>query len=222
MERRAGAPRAPGDPVPVVDTLPAPIDSTSFRAKGHIYQKMVDNVAKSVDGGMDRLLERVDIPEVRDFARQRFLGGAWYDALPMAPLSHAHARLIGQPLHPFARERGRIIAMYDVPGIYKALLRLFSPRTLVSRLPRVATFYFSFGGKALAEQLDDNRARTTLGNLPYTLAPMLAGVVEGFIAEALAQSGAKGVQVRTLDVCFDGNMVDDVATAVVRHESTWA
>ena len=40
-------------------------------------------------------------------------------------------------------------------------------------------------------------------------------------AGQLTQSGAKGVQVRTLDVCFDGNMVDDVPTAVGRHESTW-
>lgn len=206
--------------MPLVDALPAQIGATSFRVKGHVYQKMKDNVAAEVDGGVERLLERVDTSGVRDFFRQRFLGGSWYDALPMGPLSHAHARLAGKPLHPFTRERGRIIAEHDVPGIYKALLKLFSPTTLVSRLPRVATFYFSFG-KATAEQVDATRARTTLAGLPYSLAPMLAGVVEGFIAVALEQSGAKGVQVRTLDVCYDGGSVDGIATAWIRHESSW-
>jgi hypothetical protein len=204
--------------VPLEDELPVGIDATSFRVKGHIYQKMKDDVEASL--GVERLLERVDAPEVRDFFRQRFLGGAWYDAIPMGPLAHAHARLMGKPLHPFCRERGRIIATQDVPGIYKAILRIFSPTTLISRLPRVATLYFSFG-KTSAEQLAPNRARTSLGGLPYSLAPMLAGVVEGFISVALEQSGAKGVQVRTLDVVYDGAIVERVPTAVVRHESSW-
>ena len=188
--------------------------------KGHVYQKMKDDIETSLGGGVERLLERIEDPTVHDFFRQRFLAGSWYDALPMAPLSYAHARLEGAPLHRFARERGRMIAQHDVPGIYKALLRLFSPSTLISRLPRVATFYFSFG-KATAEQLEPNRARTTLAQLPYSLSPLLAGIVEGFIAVALEQSGAKGVQVRTLDVCYDGNVVDDIPTASIRHESTW-
>ena len=197
------------------------IGATSFRVKGHIYQKMKVNLDATVDGGVERLLERVELPEVKEFLRQRFLGGSWYDAMPMGPLAYAHARLLGVPLHPHCRERGRIVATHDVPGIYKALLSLFSPETLISRLPRVATFYFSFGNAA-SEQLARGRARTSLGGLPYSLAPMLAGVVEGFIAVALEQSGAKCVQVRTLDVVYDGAVVDGIPTAIVRHESSWA
>lgn len=215
----SSTPRA-GESVPFEDRLPAPIGTTSFRVKGHIYQKMKDNLAETVEGGGERLLERVESEEIRTFFRQHFFGGSWYDALPMAPLAHAHARLLGTPLHPHCRERGRIIATHDVPGIYKAVLRLFSPETLIGRLPRVATFYFSFG-KCTAEQLGEGRARTTLGGLPYSLAPMLAGVVEGFVAVALEQSGAKGVVVRTLDAVYDGNVVDHVPTAVVRHEASW-
>lgn len=199
--------------------LPAPIGSASFSVKGHIYQKMMDNLEQTLEGGRERLLERIEDPAIVEFARQRFLGGAWYDALPMGPLAHAHARIAGIALHPHCRERGRIVASFDVPGIYKALLRLFSPDLLVSRLPRVATFYFNFG-KATAEQ-SPGRARTTLGGLPYSLAPMLAGVVEGFISVALEQSGAKGVVVRTLDVTYDGQAAFGIPTAAVRHESSW-
>jgi hypothetical protein len=212
-------PRA-GDPVPIEDRLPAAIDATSFRVKGHIYQKMRANVDDEVAGGVERLLERVDDARVRDFFRQRFFAGSWYDAIPMGLLSHAHARLCAKAFHPFCRERGRIIATQDVPGIYKAVLRLFSPETLVSRLPRVATFYFSFG-KGTAEQPTRGRARTALAGLPYNHAPMLAGVVEGFVAVALEQSGAKGVHVRTVDVAYDGGTIDGIPTAVIRHESSW-
>jgi hypothetical protein len=126
----------------------------------------------------------------------------------------------GMPLHPFCRERGRLIATQDVHGIYKAVLRFFSPETLVKRIPRVATFYFSFG-KASAEPAGAGRTRSSLAGIPYNLAPMLAGVVEGFIAVALEESGARGVQVRTLDVVYDGGIVDGIPTAVVRHESSW-
>ncbi|MDB4944124.1 MAG: hypothetical protein JWP97_3658 [Labilithrix sp.] len=201
------------------DALPAAIGATSFRVKGHVYQKMKDDM-ETLAGGLASVLDRLEAPEVRAFLAQSFAGGGWYDALPLGPITSTHARLCGRPLHPFCRERGRIIATFDVPGIYKAMLRLFSPTTLVSRLPRVATLYFSFG-KATVDQLAPNRARIALGNLPYTLAPMLAGVVEGFVAVALEQSGAKGVQVRTFDVTYDGQVVDGVPTATVRHESTW-
>lgn len=169
-------PRA-GATVLLEEGLPAAIDATSFRVKGHIYQKMKENLETTVEGGVERLLERIELPDVQAFLRQRFFAGSWYDAMPMGLLASAHARLVGIPLHPHCRERGRIVATHDVPGIYKALLRLFSPETLISRLPRVATFYFSFG-KATAEHLAGGRARTALGGLPYSLAPMLAGVVE--------------------------------------------
>jgi len=214
------SPRA-GDPVGLSDELPARLGSTPFRVKGHVYQKMLANVEETLEGGLERLLERIANADVREFYRQRFLAGTWYDALPMAPFSHAHARLTGVPMHPFFRERGRIIAANDVPGVYRALLKLFSPEMLVGRLPRVATFYFSFGG-ATAEPTEAGRARTTVHGLPFTLAPMLAGVVEGFIAEALSQCGAKNVQVRTLDVLYDGGIVATVPTATVRHESSWS
>ncbi|HSO40925.1 MAG TPA: hypothetical protein VLT33_50710 [Labilithrix sp.] len=209
-----------GDPVELEELLPVPVGAASFRVKGHIYQKMMDNLEQTLEGGRERLLERVEDETIRDFARQRFLGGGWYDALPMGPLAHAHARIVGVALHPHCRERGRIVATHDVPGIYKALLRLFSPELLVPRLPRVATFYFNFG-HATADQKAEGRVRTTLGGLPYSLAPMLAGVVEGFIAVALEQSGAKGLVVRTLDVTYDGEVIDGIPTAAVRHESTW-
>lgn len=199
--------------------MPAAIGETTFRVKGHVYQKMKPDIEESLVGGLAMYVERLE-PELRAFFEQPFLGGAWYDALPLGPLTSAHARLAGQPLHPFSRERGRTIATHDVPGIYKAILRLFSPSTLVSRLPRVATMYFSFG-KASTEELAPRRVRITLDGLPYTLAPMMAGVVEGFVAVALEQSGAKGVQVRTIDVTYDGRTVEGVATAAVRAEASW-
>jgi hypothetical protein len=189
--------------------------------KGHVYQKMRENVAETVDGGVERLLERIEQPAVREFFGQRFFGGSWYDALPMTILAAAHARLLGVPLHYHCRERGRIIAGRDVPGIYRALLKLVSPERLVGQLPRAAALYFDFGVASI-EWVAPNVARTTLAGLPDVLGVMLAGIVEGFMATALELTGARDVRVRTVSVVYDGGEVSGICTAALQHEATWA
>jgi hypothetical protein len=210
-----------GAPVAFVDTLPAPIGTTPFRVKGHVYKKMRDNVEATVPGGLVRFAERLEDPALRAFFAEPFFAGSWYDALPLSPFAITHARLLGVPLHYHCRERGRIVAGHDVPGVYRALLKLFSPTTLVGRLPRAASYYFDFGDVSL-EWVAPNVARTSLSGLPFSLAIMLAGIVEGFMAMALELSGAKGVQVRTLEAVYDGGEIARVPTALVRHEASWS
>lgn len=209
-----------GEPVVVEDELPAPLGSASFRVKGHVYSKMKDRFDRTVDGGTRRVLERVGRDDVTAFLGQRFFATSWYDALPLGPLAMAHARLLGTPFHAHAREHGRVIAREDVPGIYKAVLRMFSPETVVGRLPRAATLYFDFG-VTTADPVSAGRARIAVGGLPCSLAPLLAGVVEGFVGVSLELSGARGVVVRTTEVAYDGKLVDRIPTAVIRHEATW-
>ena len=211
------APRA-GMPVALDDRLPAPIGSTSFRVKGHVYRKMHDDMDASV--GAAAVAERVEDVEIREFFAQRFLAGGWYDALPLGPLSSAHARLLGIPLHQIVREKGRAIAMQDVPGVYRALLALATPELVIGRLASAAMFYFTFG-KGKAEQLSPGQARSSLRGVPFTLAPLLAGTVEGFAAAALELAGGKNVQVRTVEAVYDGEVVNGVPTATISHAVSW-
>lgn len=209
-----------GMPVPIVETLPTPIGASPFRAKGHLYEKMKENVGETVPGGLDAFLERLEDRELAKFFAQRFLTGSWYDALPMMPLAVTHSRVLGNALHYHCRERGRIVAERDVPGVYRAFLKLVSPELLVGKLPRAAALYFDFG-HTTSELVPPGRARTRLSRLPFTLATMLAGTVEGFMAAALELCGGKDVQVRTLDVTFDGGVVAGIPTAAIRHEASW-
>lgn len=210
-------PRA-GAPVPVDDRLPMPPGTSPFHVKGHVYAKMKDDVEQTI--GVARLAERLEDPAVREFWGQPFAAGSLYDALPMTPLAITHARIMGTPMHPFCREKGRIIAGRDVPGLYRAVLRLFSPSTLVGRLPRAAMLYFDFGVGSV-EWITPNVARTTLSGVPWSLAAMMSGILEGFISQALELTRAPGVTVRTLECVYDGGSVAGVATAALRHESTW-
>ena len=202
------------------ERLPAPIGSTPFRVKGHVYRKMHDDMDLSVEGGAAAVAERAEDIELRAFYGQAFLSGGWYDALPMGPLASCHARMVGVPLHRIVREKGRDIAMKDVPGVYRALLALATPELVIGRLASAAAFYFSFG-KGSAKRLGPGRAQTQLSGVPYTLAPLLAGTVEGFAAAALELAGGKEVQVRTLEAVYDGNIVAGIPTAVLRHDVTW-
>lgn len=210
----------PGTPVPIVETMPAPIGGTAFRAKGHIYEKMKENIAETVDGGLDDFLDRLEDRDVAEFFTQKFFAGSWYDALPMAPIAIAHSRALGNAFHYHGRERGRMIAERDLSGVYRAVLKLVSPELLVGKLPRAAALYFDFG-QTTSEMLPPGKARTRLAGLPFTLAPLLAGTVEGFMASALELCGGQDVQVRTLDVTYDGGVVAGIPTAAIRHEASW-
>lgn len=210
----------PGHPVPIVETMPAPVGGTPFRAKGHIYLKMRDNMNATVDGGAEAVVAATRDRDAAAFFEQRFVAGGWYDALPMGPLAQTHARLLGRPTHQVMRERGREIAERDVPGVYRTFLKLVSPELFVGRAPRIASLYFDFGA-ATYEMLPPGRARTRLAGLPYSLALMMAGTVEGFMAASLEQCGGRDVVVRTLDATFDGGVVGGIPTAAVRHESSW-
>ena len=198
-----------------------PAGSSPFHAKGHVYLKMFENMEASVPGGLAAVVARCEEPSIAAFVAQRFTAGGWYDALPITPLGSAHARILGKPFHPFIRDKGRIIAREDVPGIYRALLKLFSPELLVGKLPRAAALYFDFG-KTRAEVPRPRAAQTFLAGVPYTLAASLSATIEGFMEAALEISGARGVHVRTLEASYDGGEVGGIATAIVSHEATWS
>jgi hypothetical protein len=62
--------------------------------KGHVYQKMIADAGEALDGGIERLVERIDDERAREFFRQRFFAGSWYDASPMVS---SPSRTLGCP-----------------------------------------------------------------------------------------------------------------------------
>ncbi len=203
----------------VSDRLPMPAGASPFHVKGHVYQKMFEDFESTVDGGVATLVARSGEPGLDEFVQQKFMTGGWYDALPMMPLSIAHARACGVPLHAHLRDRGRWVAERDIPGIYRVLLRLASPELVVSRLPRAATQYFDFGACDV-ETLRPGVAHATLRGVPQSLVPLVAATTEGFVGAALEIAGARTVNVRCIDTPRDAAR-DAIATMLVRLEIAW-
>lgn len=203
----------------VTDRLPLPAGASPFHVKGHVYQKMFEDFAATVEGGVATLAARSGEPGLDEFVQQTFMGGGWYDALPMMPLSIEHARACGVPLHAHLRGRGRWIAERDIPGIYRVLLKLASPELVVSRLPRAATQYFDFGA-ASVETLRPGLAHATLCGVPRSLVPVIAATTEGFVGAALEIAGARNVRVRCIDTPLDGAR-DGVSLTRVCLEIAW-
>jgi hypothetical protein len=204
----------------VADRLPMPAGASPFRVKGHVYSKMIEDFEETVEGGIVALAARTGEPGLEDFVRQRFMAGAWYDALPMMPLSLAHARAVGAPLQVHLRDRGRWVAERDIPTIYRVLLRLTSPETVVSRLARAATQYFDFGACDV-RTTRPGHAEASLAGVPRSLVPLVAATTEGFVCAALEMAGGKDVNARCVDTPRDGAR-EGIPTMVVRLEIAWS
>lgn len=203
----------------ISDRVPMPVGTSPFRVKGHVYQKMKADFDETAPGGVAGLLARIADEEITAFTEQPFMASSWYDALPMMPLSLAHAHALGVPFHHHLRDRGRQVAERDVPGIYRVLLRLATPELVASRLPRASTQYFDFGA-AEAETLRPGLVRVWQAGVPVTLVPLIAATTEGFVSAAMEMSGARRVHVRCVDTPRDGER-GGVSTLRVVLEVAW-
>ena len=203
----------------VTDRLPVPAGASPFHVKGHVYQKMIADFEASVTGGVLALLERIGDATITEFATQHFMASSWYDALPMMPLSLAHARALGLPFHQHLRDRGRWVAENDVPGIYRVILRLASPDLVISRLPRAAMQYFNFG-RSETVTVRQGLARVSQEGVPQTLVPVIAATTEGFVCATMEMAGGRRVQVRCIEATKDGDR-GGVQTSRIVVEVAW-
>jgi hypothetical protein len=203
----------------ISDRLPMRVGTSPFRVKGHVYEKMRADFAETAPGGLEGLLARIADDEITAFATQPFMASSWYDALPMMPLSIAHAHALGVPFHHHLRDRGRYVAERDIPGIYRVLLRLSSPELVASRLPRASMQYFNFG-QSEATTLRPGLVRIWQAGVPVTLVPLIAATHEGFVSAAMEMAGARRVVVRCVDTLHDGER-GGVSTLRVELEIAW-
>jgi hypothetical protein len=195
------------------DTLPTPPGTSPFCVKGHVYLKMQEDIASSV--GIDRVFEHVkNSAAVRAYFAQRFLAGSWYDAFPLMPVAMGHARASGAPLYSFLRDKGRVIAQKDAPGIYRALLRLASPSLVVERLPKLASRYFDFGTSDV-ERVGERSYRSIQRGVPELLVPLIAATTEGFVAQSLVLAGGANATARYVSSETDGAKQGYATMAVV-------
>jgi hypothetical protein len=176
-----------------------------FRAKGTVYLGLLDSTNHRCPGGVDRVLENLESPEVRRFFEQRFLASSRYDIFPFLPFSRTAARLAGMPFLLYAKEGARFQAVRDTQGVYRFLLKLASPRLVAERLPRTFMQYFDFGtveGRSLGEREFEVVGR----GIPEPIAEWLITVIEGFVPVAMQLAGARAIATRVDPPVREGSL----------------
>lgn len=174
-----------------------------FRKKGVSYQGELEHYDRYFPGGREALFASVRDPRLVAFMRQSFLAGGWYDVIPSLVMAEHACTLMGKPYLEFLRDFARLQAERDIRGVYRMLLKLVSPDTVMERLPKVANQYFDFV-RSEARKTGPGRWESVVFGLPSFYAAPYMAVAEAFIVYTLEQAGARNVKHRWMGQEPDG------------------
>jgi hypothetical protein len=188
--------------MPAVDdpeALPFPAGRSPFHVKGVTYLGHVEYATSHIPGGERAVVEAMHDPALRAFFEQKFLAASWYDVLPMVPVWHACAKLLGQNPTDFLRERTRHQATRDIHGIYRFILKLASAQAVALRVPRIMQQYFDFGATS-SSVVGPGLVRITVSGVPEPIVAWLRIVGETYLQVALELAGVTFAQLRRMPV----------------------
>lgn len=172
-----------------IDPLPTPAGSSPFRLKGSIYLGLVGSW-RMIPGGGDAVKARCGDASLTQFAEQIFLASAWYDALPIVPLTQAMSAITGQSFTALVREGARQRVADDLNGVYRLLFRVASPEMVAPRLVRGFGKYFDFG-RAETVRLESGRLTVDQHGVPRYLARWYESATATFFDVTLRHAGAR-------------------------------
>jgi hypothetical protein len=198
---------------------PLPVGENAFHAKGAVFRTTAQILDGYVDGGLTAMLQRVGDPALRAFWEQPLLAGGWYDVFGMVMLVREIARARGIPYFKAVSEMSRMVAMADLNGIYRALLRLATPELIAPRLPRIQARYMDFGGVAVGA-VSRGRADATRTGHPRILAHWYVAVITGFMPCVLEAAGARSPRIKWNPPVSDG-MTHGLETVSIKFEASW-
>lgn len=178
----------------IADSVAWP-SSPPFRAKGRVYLHTQAYCDEHVKGGWSAVQDQLLDPRLRAFTEQLFLASAWYDVLPIVPISEAASRAAGASHREMLIESARWTARRDMRAIHKILLSLASVEQVAMRLPRVALQYFDFG-ETDARVIEPCAMAMSQRGIPMEISRWMVWVVEGFAPVVLEQAGAKNVRLK--------------------------
>jgi hypothetical protein len=196
-----------------------PPGKSPFRVKGVVFRNFFGYMEESLEDGRARVLAAIGDEAMRNFASQPFLAGTFYDTLPTMALCETGAALLRQPFAAFVRAYSAYAAEKDTKGIYRMLLRLVSPQTIMERTPAAAKQYFDFV-EASVEKLGPKSYRSVARGIPEIVAPFYMLVTESFLMHAIELAGAKRPLHRWLGQVSDGNR-EGVPLAKLQREISW-
>ena len=204
----------------VVNSLPPVVPAgasfafgeSPFRAKGVLYQGTQSYFESRVPGGMEKLVETIEEPELREFISQRFLSSVLYDVLPAPALIAREARAAEATVDDYLRARTEWQAHRDIHGVYRVLLRLVSPERVITRLPQLLIQLFDFP-EAELDTTGERARRVTFRHIPKPLVSWLRVAFEVYTRTAMTAAGAKD-----LDIAFEPPTPEESRAGVPMRE----
>jgi hypothetical protein len=166
---------------------PVPPGEGPFRIKGTGYLGHLKWIDAAYPGGRQAFLAAIS-PEMRRFFEQQFMAIGFNDILPLVCCGHTCAPVFRMSYYDFVVYRSRDQAEQDLKGMYRALLKISTPRVLASRVPNIFAQYLDFGTVKVT-QVENYRACWELTNFPLALSEWVRAVYEGFTTVLLATAG---------------------------------
>jgi hypothetical protein len=201
---------------PDPEDLPFAPGASPFHLKGIVYRAHVEYANELIPGGEKAVNGAFKSPPLRAFREQRFMASSWYDAMPIVPLWHACARVLGQNPVEFLRARTRHQAHQDIHGVYRLILKVASAEAVAVRLPRVMLQYFNFG-KTTSRVVRPGVIHFEHAGIPQAMVPWFGIVGETYVTVALEIAGAKAFSVRRRPI-LPGGEVQGVPLATLSVE----
>ena len=183
------------DGIQALAALPFAPGTSPFRVKGTAFRGHFEYVTRVFPPGLERMLDAIDDPALKDFFRQHFLASSFYDVFPLAWAAVIGAKMSKMPYLDFVRIRTREQAKLDVGGVYRVLLALASPNAVAQRLPRLVSQYFNFGGATVQKNVPGEVMAVQSG-MPLPLVPWYEVLVTNYCEVVLSRAGAKNLQVK--------------------------
>ena len=205
---------------PIPESSPFSPGASPWCQKGNVYRGLFGNIDSYIEKGSAAAIERVEDPEVQRFLRQSFAASGWYDIFPMIALIVQVARIRGVPYFTAVSDLSRMMALADLNGLYRALLRVVSPSLVAPRLPRIQAQYLNFGSLAV-DETGPNHCKVVRSDHPHLLVHWYVAVAHGFVPCVLEHAGAKDVRVRWDPPESEGTDADGFERVGLRFTIQW-
>lgn len=165
------------------------IDSP-FRTKGVLFLGTRTFFESHHERGIEAVADQLPEGRLRAFLRQKFLAGGQYEVLVVPALVAAEARAMRQSQDDYLLQRTIWQAKQDIHGVYRLMLKLTSPETVVVRVPKVVTQMFNFGNTR-STMSGPKSADMEAQGIPAALVPWLSIAFKVYVETAVVLAGAK-------------------------------
>jgi hypothetical protein len=161
--------------------------------RGSTYLGVRDHADAKIPGGMNAVASALPEGPHRAFAKQAFGPDAWYDALPLRPITEMLAKLEGRGWEDSIRARAEDEARRDLGVLGRVRMLAPSPDRAVERLQKLLAYTYDFGQLEITEAAA-GRARFIVHQVPQPLGSLLMVTLHGHAGVLIGNAGGKQVK----------------------------